>query len=80
MDEKYLKYVELINKILSNPNNNLEKQEKELAKELLKDCLNQTNFGEKTKVIFKTMIDTAEDFRQLYFEMQTYASSNNLYL
>ena len=73
MDEKYLKYVELLNI-------NLEKQEKELAKELLKDCLNQTNFGEKTKVIFKTMIDTAEDFRQLYFEMQTYASSNNLYL
>ena len=53
MDEKYLKYVELLNKILSNPNINLEKQEKELAKELLKDCLNQTNFGEKTKVIFK---------------------------
>ena len=74
MDEKYLKYVELLNKILSNPNINLEKQEKELAKELLKDCLNQTNFGEKT------MIDTAEDFRQLYFEMQAYASSNNLYL
>lgn len=63
MDEKYLKYVELLNKILSNPNINLEKQEKELAKELLKDCLNQTNFGEKTKVIFKTMIDTAEDFK-----------------
>ena len=80
MDEKYLKYVELLNKILSNPNINLEKQEKELAKELLKDCLNQTNFGEKTKVIFKTMIDTDEDFRQLYFEMHAYASSNNLYL
>lgn len=80
MNEKYLKYVELLNKILREPNISLEKQEKELIKELLKDCLNQTNFGEKTKAIFKTMIDTTEDFRQLYFEMQAYASSNNLYL
>lgn len=80
MHENYLKYIELLNKLLTNPNISLEKQEKKLIKELLKDCLNQTNFGEKTKEIFKTMIDTTEDFKRLYFEMQAYAFSNDLYL
>lgn len=80
MHENYLKYIELLNKLLTNPNISLEKQEKKLIKELLKDCLNQTNFGEKTKEIFKTMIDTTEDFKKLYFEMQAYAFSNDLYL
>ncbi len=80
MNDNYMKYIELLNKILTNPNISLEKQEKELIKELLKDCLNQTNFGEKTKEIFKTMIEANDDFRKIYFEMQSYAFSNNLYL
>ena len=80
MHENYLKYIELLNKLFTNPNISLEKQEKELMKELLKDCLNQTKFGDKTKEIFKTMIDTTEDFKKIYFEMQTYAFSNDLYL
>ena len=80
MHENYLKYIELLNKILTNHNTNLEKQEKELLKELLKDCLKQTTYGEKTKAIFRIMIDSAEDFKKLYFEMQSYAFSNNLYL
>ena len=80
MHENYLKYIELLNKLLTNTNISLEKQEKKLIKELLKDCLNQTNFGEKTKEIFKTMIDTTEDFKKIYFEMQAYAFSNDLYL
>ena len=80
MHENYLKYIELLNKLLTNPNISLEKQEKELLKELLKDCLKQTNYEEKTKEIFKTMIDTTEDFKKIYFEMQTYAFSNDLYL
>lgn len=80
MHENYLKYIELLNKLLTNPNISLEKQEKKLIKELLKDCLNQTNFGDKTKEIFKTMINNAKDFKELYFKMQAYAFSNDLYL
>lgn len=80
MNDNYMKYIELLNKILTNPNISLEKREKELIKELLKDCLSQTNFGEKTKEIFKTMIEANDDFRKIYFEMQSYAFSNNLYL
>lgn len=81
MNDKFIEFVKLIDKLLKFPNMTLSEKETELIKEMLAQILeNNQNYGPQTKQVFRTMLDAAKHPTELAIELQVYIATHNVAL
>ena len=81
MNDKFIEFIKLIEKLLKIPNMTLSEKETELIKEVLAQILdNNPNYGPQTKKVFKTMLDAAQHPMNLAIELQSYIATHNVSL
>ncbi len=81
MDDKFVEFIKLIDKLIKFPNMTLSEKETELIKEMLAQILeNNPNYGPQTKKVFKAMLDAATHPMELARELQAYISTHNVML
>lgn len=81
MEDKFIEFAKLIEKLVKIPNMSLTEKETELIKEMLAQILeNNPNYGPQTKRVFKTMLDAAKHPTELAVELQAYITTHNVSL
>ena len=81
MNDKFIEFIKLIDKLLKIPNMTLSEKETELIKEVLSQILeNNPNYGPQTKKVFKAMLDAAKHPMDLAIELQSYIATHNVSL
>lgn len=81
MNDKFIEFISLIDKLLKFPNMTLSEKETELIKEMLAQILeNNPNYGPQTKRVFKSMLDAAKQPMELAVELQAYIATHNVTL
>ena len=81
MNDKFIEFIKLIDKLLKFPNMTLSEKETELIKEMLAQILeNNPNYGPQTKQVFRAMLDVAKHPMDLAVELQSYIATHNVSL
>ena len=81
MEDKFIEFAKLIEKLVKIPNMTLTEKETELIKEMLAQILeNNPNYGPQTKRVFKAMLDAAKHPMELAVELQSYIATHNILL
>lgn len=81
MNDKFIEFISLIDKLLKFPNMTLSEKETELIKEMLAQILeNNPNYGPQTKRVFKSMLDAAKHPMELAVKLQAYIATHNVTL
>ena len=81
MNDKFIEFIKLIDKLLKIPNMTLSEKEAKLIKEMLAHILeNNPNYGPQTKRVFKAMLDAAKHPMDLAVELQAYIATHNIAL
>lgn len=81
MEDKFIEFAKLIEKLVKIPNMTLTEKETELIKEMLAQLLeNNPNYGPQTKQVFKVMLDVAKHPMELAVELQAYIATHNILL
>ena len=81
MNDKFIDFLKLIEKIILFPNLTLSEQEQELIKKILVQVLdNNPNYGSQTKQAIKKILDTDIDFKTMYLVVLEYIKTHNISL
>ncbi len=81
MEDKFIEFVKLIDKMMKIPNMTLSEKETELIKEVLAQILeNNPYYGPQTKKAFKEMLDAAKHPMGLVIGLQAYIANHNVAL
>lgn len=81
MNDKFIEFIKLIDKLIKFPNMTLTEKETELIKEMLTQILESNpNYGPQTKRVFKAMLDAAKHPTELAIELQVYIATHNVAL
>lgn len=81
MNDKFIEFIKLIDKLIKFPNITVFEKEAELIKEMLAQILeNNPNYGPQTKRVFKAMLDVAKHPMELAVELQSYVATHNIML
>lgn len=81
MNDKFIDFIKLLEKLTKFPNMTLSEKETELIKEMLAQILeNNPNYGPQTKTAFKAMLDAAKHPMGLAIELQSYIATHNVSL
>ena len=81
MEDKFIEFAKLIEKLTKIPNMTLTEKETELIKEILAQILdNNPNYGPQTKRVFMAMLDAAKHPMELAVELQAYIRTHNIAL
>ena len=81
MNDKFIEFIKLIDKLIKFPNMTVSEKETELIKEMLAQIFeNNPNYGPQTKQVFKAMLDAAKHPMELAVELQAYISTHNVTL
>ena len=81
MNDKFIDFIKLLEKLTKFPNMTLSEKETELIKEMLAQILeNNPNYGPQTKTVFKAMLDAAKHPMDLAIELQSYIATHNVSL
>ena len=81
MNDKFIEFIKLIDKLIKFPNMTVSEKEAELIKEMLAQILeNNPNYGPQTKQVFKAMLDAAKHPMELAVELQAYIATHNILL
>lgn len=81
MEDKFIEFAKLIEKLTKIPNMTLTEKETELIKEILAQILdNNPNYGPQTKRVFMAMLDAAKHPMELAVELKAYIRTHNIAL
>ena len=81
MNDKFIEFIQLLDKLIKFPNMTLSEKETELIKEMLAQILeNNPNYGPQTTRVFKSMLDAAKYPMELAAELQAYIATHNILL
>ena len=81
LNDKFIEFIQLLDKLIKFPNMTLSEKETELIKEILAQILeNNPNYGPQTKRVFKAMLDAAKHPMDLAVELQAYIATHNVML
>lgn len=81
MDDKFVEFIKLIDKLIKFPGMSISEKETELIKEMLAQILeNNPNYGPHTKKAFKAMLDSAKHPMELVKALQVYILTHNVML
>ena len=81
MNDKFIEFIKLIDKLIKFPNMTVSEKEAELIKEMLAQIIeNNPNYGPQTKRVFKAMLDAAKHPMELAVELQAYIATHNMML
>lgn len=81
MNDKFIEFIKLIDKLCRFPNMTISEKETELIKEMLAQIIeNNPNYGPQTKCVFRAMLDVAKHPLELAAELQAYILTHNVTL
>ena len=81
LNDKFIEFIQLLDKLIKFPNMTLSEKETELIKEMLAQILeNNPNYGPQTKRVFKAILDAAKHPMELAVELQAYIATHNIAL
>lgn len=79
MNDKYIEFVKLLDKLIKLPNMTLSEKEVALIKEMLAQILESNpNYGPHTKQVFKAMLEASNSSTTLAMQLQTYIMTHDI--